>query len=202
MSQGFESAYGGTPPWDTGRPQPEITRLAERGLIQGKVLDAGCGTGENALWLAAKGLKVWGIDAAPTAIRRARAKARQRNLRLELRVHDALGLQDLGVSFDCVLDCGLYHALSDGDRNRYVASLAQVIRPDGKLFLLCFSDREPGTDGPRRVSQAEIHGSFAVGWSIDEIQPAKFESRLSSRGHEAWLASLHRQAGPAGTPSS
>jgi 2-polyprenyl-3-methyl-5-hydroxy-6-metoxy-1,4-benzoquinol methylase len=76
----FEKAYDGQAPWDIGGPQPEIVRLAEAGAIRGVVLDVGCGTGENALYLAGRGLDVWGIDFIPKAIERARDKALQRGL--------------------------------------------------------------------------------------------------------------------------
>jgi len=58
----FEKAYHGTPPWDIGRPQREFVRLEEAGKISGDVLDVGCGTGENALFLAGCGHAVWGVD--------------------------------------------------------------------------------------------------------------------------------------------
>jgi len=68
----FNSAYKGIPPWDIGRPQKEIIRLAEDGEINGTVLDAGCGTGENALYLANLGFEVWGVDAADLPSRKQR----------------------------------------------------------------------------------------------------------------------------------
>ena len=67
--ESFEAAYLSLPPWDIGRPQGEIIRLAEKGEIRGVVLDAGCGTGENALFLSDLGYEVTGIDAAGAAIR-------------------------------------------------------------------------------------------------------------------------------------
>ena len=64
----FESAYrGGPPPWDIGRPQKEFVELVRRGEITGSVLDIGCGTGEHALFFAAEGHEVWGIDSTPLA---------------------------------------------------------------------------------------------------------------------------------------
>jgi SAM-dependent methyltransferase len=76
----FEQMYQGQAPWDTGRPQPDIVKLAEAGQIRGSVLDVGCGTGENLLYLAGKGHEAWGIDFVPLAIERAKAKAAQRGI--------------------------------------------------------------------------------------------------------------------------
>src|SRR2546422_1346420 len=76
----FESAYVGTPPWDIGRSQPAIMKLAETGQITGLVLDIGCGTGENVLYLAEHGFVAAGNDGAPAALRKARAQTKRRGL--------------------------------------------------------------------------------------------------------------------------
>jgi 2-polyprenyl-3-methyl-5-hydroxy-6-metoxy-1,4-benzoquinol methylase len=95
----FDDAYRGTPPWDIGRPQPAFVALAEEGAVRGSVLDAGCGTGERALYFASLGHETWGIDGSPLAIERARQKAQERALAVEFRVHDALALDGLRRTF-------------------------------------------------------------------------------------------------------
>ena len=73
------------------------------------------------------------------------------------------------------------------------------MKPDGRLFLMCFSDKEPGTQGPRRVSEAELHAAFAEGWSIESIKPSRFEVRpdlkdltFSEGGPKAWFVVVRR----------
>jgi len=190
----FEVAYEGTPPWDIGHPQREFLRLAEEGAITGRVLDAGCGTGENALYLASRGLEVWGIDAAPSAIRKARQKAEERGIAVTFRVHDALDLPGLGMKFDTVIDSGLFHVFSDEERPIFARSLSRVLDRGGKYLMLCFSEREPGDWGPRRVSQAEIRGTFSEGWRIEYIREAHFETKFDPSQVYAWLASISRGA--------
>jgi SAM-dependent methyltransferase len=185
----FESAYHGTPPWDIGRPQPAIVRLAETGQISGAVLDVGCGTGENAIYLAERGLAVTGIDGAPTAIRKARAKAKSRGLDIRFEVADALDLS-LPKSFDTVIDSGLFHVFSDDERTRFTESLGRVVRPGGTYVMMCFSEREPGDWGPRRVTQAEIRSAFGAGWRVNSIDPSAFETNGGDA--QAWLASISR----------
>ncbi len=192
----FNTAYGGTPPWDIGRPQREFVRLAEAGEIRGSVLDAGCGTGENALFLAAEGHEVMGIDSAPAAIEKAQAKARDRGLPAAFAVHDALRLDRLGRTFDTVIDSGLFHTFDDIERTKWTKSLAAVLRPTGAYFLMCFSEREPGLWGPRRVTREEIQGTFAEGWRVNWIREARFEANLEGDGAQAWLASITRPANP------
>ena len=149
---GFEVFYQtDLAPWDIGRPQKEIVQLEQAGEIVGSVLDVGCGTGENALYLAAQGHEVWGIDFTPIAIQKAEEKAAQRNLHATFLVLNALELHTLGRTFDTVIDSGLFHALSDEDRPIFVDNLAAVIRRGGTYFMLCFSELEPGSYGPRRL---------------------------------------------------
>lgn len=143
----LNALYVGTPPWDIGRPQSAFLELAEAGLLQGRVLDVGCGTGEHALLAAGRGLPATGIDAAAAAIAIAEGKARDRDLPARFLVWDALELAALGEQFDTVLDCGLFHVFDDDSRSRYIDSLKAVIPTGGRYFMLCF--RGAGEAGGR-----------------------------------------------------
>lgn len=171
----FENLYAGQPRWEIGRPQRAILDMADQ--ITGSVLDAGCGTGENALFFASRGQKVTGIDFLAEPIALAKQKAAERGLTATFLVMDALALKDLPEVFDNVIDSGLFHVFSDEDRRRYVEGLASVLKPGGRLFLLCFSDAEPGDQGPRRVSPKEIEQAFAQGWVIESIEASRYEVR-------------------------
>ena len=149
------SYHDGPPPWDIGRPQAAIVRLASEDGFAGAVLDAGCGTGENALYLASLGLSVLGVDVAETALAIAREKAGDRGIEVEFAAADAFQLERLGRRFETVLDCGLFHTFDVDERPEYVASLASVTEHDGTLFVLCFSDNGPDT-GPHPISEEEL----------------------------------------------
>jgi cyclopropane fatty-acyl-phospholipid synthase-like methyltransferase len=99
-------------------------------------------------------------------------------------------LKDLPEVFDRVIDSGLFHVFSDDDRRRYVEGLATVLKPGGRLFLLCFSDEEPGAQGPRRVSRKEIEVAFAEGWK--EVRPDLKDSNFSAGGPRAWFVVVRR----------
>jgi cyclopropane fatty-acyl-phospholipid synthase-like methyltransferase len=135
-------------------------------------------------------LAATGIDAAPTAIRRAEDKARARGLPARLLVWNALELPALGGQFDTVLDCGLFHVFDDQDRVRFVVSLRAVMAPGSTYYLLCFSDRQPGDWGPRRVRQEELRASFATGWQVVSIEPATLDLTIAPGQALAWLAVL------------
>jgi ubiquinone/menaquinone biosynthesis C-methylase UbiE len=194
----FEQMYQGQAPWDIGRPQPSIVRLEAAGEICGRVLDVGCGTGDNALFVGSRGHETWGLDFVPEAIDRAKAKATQQAVNVHFMVGNALELDRLAERFNTVIDCGLFHTFGDDERVVFVAGLAAVLQPAGLLHILCFSDAEPGTEGPRRVTQQEIHDAFQTGWKVCRIEPTRFETienstfRFSPGGPHAWLATIER----------
>ena len=188
----FDAAYQGRPAWDIGRPQKEFVALSRSGEITGSVLDIGCGTGDNAIFLADEGHEVLGIDAAPAAIGKAREKAAGHS-GVQFLVLDARDIRLLDRQFDTVTDCGFFHTLSDEERPVYVNNLAAVLPHGGRYFMLCFSELEPGGYGPRRVTQREIRESFRDGWVINYIRPAVFEANTRAEGSRAWLASITRK---------
>jgi SAM-dependent methyltransferase len=185
------AADAAPPPWDIGRPQPAFLRLADRGLLSGRLLDAGCGTGEHVLLAAAHGADATGVDISPRAIERARAKAAERGLPARFEVANVLRLGQLGMTFDTVIDSGVFHVFDD-DRARYVTSLAAALRPGGHCYLICFSDRQPGGWGPRRVSQDELRAAFGDGWSVTSIEADNFEVNpgMPAPTVQAWLATI------------
>jgi cyclopropane fatty-acyl-phospholipid synthase-like methyltransferase len=193
----WDEAYSGDapPPWDIGRPQPVFARLAERGQLAGQVLDAGCGTGENTLLAAARGATAVGVDLSARAIAQARVKAAERGLTARFETGDVLRLDDLGLTFEVIIDSGVFHVFDDEARARYVTSLASVLGPGGRCYLMCFSDRQPGEFGPRRVSQDELRAAFSDGWAVASIEAEAFELNRAGFGitsAQAWLAVIRR----------
>lgn len=187
------SYHHGPAPWDIGRPQPAIARLAAEGGFAGAVLDAGCGTGEHALLVASLGLRVLGVDVAETALAMARQKAHDRGIEVEFAEADALNLERLGRRFKTVLDCGLFHTFDDDERPRYVAGLASVTERDGTLHVLCFSDAGPET-GPHPVRQEVLREAFnpGAGWNVAAIKADRIQTTFHENGAPAWFATIKR----------
>ena len=193
----WDDSYAGpSPPWDIGRPQPAFVRLADAGALTGALLDAGCGTGEHTILAQRYHAHALGIDVSWRAIEIARRKAVERGIPTSFRVLDALGLVTLGETFDTTVDSGLFHVFDDAARARYVTALHAVLRPGGHLHLMCFSDRQPGDWGPRRVTEGELRTAFASGWRIDSLAPDRFDINpgLGPLTAEAWLADVVRLA--------
>lgn len=183
--------YAARAPWDIGRPQNAMIALEASGALEGSVLDAGCGTGEMALFLASRGHEVLGIDVAPRAIKRARAKAATRGLDAEFLVGDVLELESLGRTFDHAVDIGLFHYLAVEDRPQFAQSLAAAVLPGGTYATLCLSTHARVKRGPHQLSEAEIRGTFSgEKWRVLSIDEAELESLHGNV--IAWLAIIER----------
>ncbi len=193
----FSGYYATQPPWDIGRPQAAFVAAAD--LIGPRVLDAGCGTGDLAIWLAGRAHAVTGVDFLAGPIEIARAKAEAAGVVANFLEMDALAIGEIPERFDAVTDCGLFHTFDDARRSAYVAALGKLLEPGARVFILCFAPAEPGEHGPRRVSEAELRAAFASGWEVEAIQPARFEvvpgipgAEFTPGGAHAWFTRVRR----------
>lgn len=187
------------PPWLIGTPQPEVVALAEQGLLSGKLLDSGCGTGEHSLLAAQYGASVAGVDISRRAVDTARCKADDRGLDVTFSVVNMLKPAPFSDgAFDTVLDSGVFHSFDGDEQRTYVENLTRVTRPGGRLHLICFSEHQPGEGewGPRRITQAEIRTAFAGAWSVEEISPAIYciNEFHDTTEVKAWRAHLRRNS--------
>ena len=191
----WEDAYKTRPPWDIGRPQPAFVELVQaRELNEGRVLDVGCGTGENALYLAVRGFSVVGVDLSSRAIDVAKTKGSERKLKVDFRLANALSLDFKNDYFDSAIDSGLFHTFNDNDRVVFASEIARVLKANGGYFMLCFSDKEPTNwGGPRRVSKEEIEATFSPLFNINYIKDAHFATRIHTQGGRAYLTSATKK---------
>ncbi|MEU8501944.1 class I SAM-dependent methyltransferase [Streptomyces lavendulae] len=212
-----ESPFGNRPPWDIGAPQPTYVALEHAGLIGGAVLDAGCGTGEDALHLAANGYAVTGLDLSPTAISIARDKARARGLDAVFEVADALDLKGWEGCFDTVIDSGLAHTFEGDGLRSYAAALHRACRPGAVAHILSISDRGsaemqarlaeaieeipaplPDDDEPPRLKRSADHlrNGFADTWTVESIDETLMRGVIPTTSElldvHAWLGRFRR----------
>ena len=166
----FNRLYFGRPPWDTGISPPELTAVIEgpHALPAGSALDLGCGTGTNALYMAAHGWQVTGVDFALRAIRKARFKARRQGLPARFIASSVTRLPMLdNQTFDLFLDIGCFHGIPEASRVNYARELGRLSKP-GSLFLLyAFA---PFTSGKLSIgaTKAEIKELFAPYFEIKQ----------------------------------
>lgn len=190
----LDDLYASRPPWDIGHPQPAFAALADRGEITGRVLDIGCGTGEHTLMAAALGLKATGIDLSATALRLATEEARRRNLSTRFVHYDALRLAELGEVFDTVLDSLVLHAFEASQRTAYLEGVRAVLRPGGRLFVLCYGDlQRADAPVPHHLSRSQLESCFVDGWTVDRVEAAVCASNRDPAGVAAHLAACTRR---------
>jgi SAM-dependent methyltransferase len=183
----FDAAYREAPPWDVGEPQQALVALLDEYPPTGPVLDVGCGTDDLALALARRGPTVFGVDLAPAAISRARAKAAEAEpevgRRVEFRVGDALHPASFSGPFGAVVDSGFFHLFGPLERKRFVRELADALAVGGRYYLLGFAIDSLMPNAPRPVREEELRALFApeYGWRVLALRPARFRVR-SERG--------------------
>lgn len=111
----------------------------ERGDYAGRrVLDAGCGTGEYALWFASEGAEVTGIDVSSGSLEEARSYAEREGLegvRFEERSVLDTGFGD--ESFDLVYCTGVLHHTPAPFRG--FRELCRICRPGGKVLVSLYN---------------------------------------------------------------
>ncbi|KXZ45164.1 hypothetical protein GPECTOR_57g454 [Gonium pectorale] len=182
-------------PWEIHRPQHVVRQLVQRGAFAGRVLDAGCGIGDNSLYIAkaCPGASVTAVDAVERCVKFGEQKARLRGMagRVAFAVANlgeagAGGLRDRTAAepYDVVLDSYTYDTLTDEERGAYVAALRQLLQPGGVVYLAVLSEDETRQGGPRRVSQCEVRSVFspASGWAVEAEEETHLEVHPSFWG--------------------
>lgn len=195
----WDSAYrdGRRPGWDTRRPSSELTKAVEDGeLRRCRVVELGCGTGTNAIYLAGKGFEVTAVDIAPTALGLARAKAEKAEVKVRWVLADVLAPPKLRA-FDLVYDRGCYHGVRRGNAAGYVATLRRLTRPGSRVLILAGNANEKRHYGPPRVKEEEIRGDFAELFDFQWLRETHFDTFDSQqKGALAWSILLRRKGKP------
>ncbi|MGC3969617.1 MAG: class I SAM-dependent methyltransferase [Pirellulales bacterium] len=157
-----QSYEQGTTPWDSGLVDPALKAVIESKAVSPcKTLEVGCGTGTNAVYLAKAGFEVTAADFAPLAIEKARRKAAEAGAAIEFQVADLAELKVPPASVEFLFDRGCYHCLRrEGRLSDYQKAVKQLMRPGGRLLVLCGSTDSPHEFGPPKVSAAEVCGDF------------------------------------------
>ena len=185
-----------TLPWDTGEPDPQLIAFVTAGAIAPcRCVEVGCGTGTNALWLAARGFDVVGLDLAPIAVERAEAKRDAAGLACNFAVADFLVEPLPEGEFGFVFDRGCFHSFDEpAARALYAARVARLLGPGGLWLSIIGSTEGPPRDhGPPRRSLREIAAAIEPSLELCEVRDIEFHARLPSPAR-AWRVVARQRA--------
>lgn len=182
-----------TPPWETGAPSGELVRLVqEKTLRPCRVLELGCGTGANAVFLARRGFEVTAVDASPTAIERARTRAERSAAVLRLVLDDVFAFCKTAGQFDLVLDAGFYHFIRRVDLAAFLDLLWRATSPGSLYLTLAGAVGEIAPGGPPQVSEEDIRCELGRLFEFVHLRPFRFDSSAREEGYLGWSCLLRR----------
>ena len=163
--------------WHRAASAPPEQALDELKVHEGRALDLGTGPGTQAIQLAQRGFDVTATDLSEAAIRLARAKAETQGLAIRWQQDDILSSRLTGL-FDLVFDRGCFHVFPSERRQNYISTVAGLLKPGGFFFLKCFSQLQPGTQGPNRFTPAQIQSIFSSGLQVRSVSETVYQGTL------------------------
>jgi SAM-dependent methyltransferase len=183
----------GTPPWDTGKVAAELVRVVEDGLVpRGAVLELGCGTGADSIFLAKRRFDVTAVDISPIAIERARSRAEQHDALIRFVLGDVLKFGQTAGQFDFVYDAGFYHCLRQTNLEGFLDLLWRVTRPGSQYLALVGAMGETAEGGPPQVSEDDIHDELGRLFEFIHVRPIRLASPRRAEGYLGWSCLMRR----------
>lgn len=187
-------------PWDSGRPSLELKAfLDQQKLKPGRILEIGCGTGTNAIYLAQLGFEVTAVDLSEVALEQARAKAKEASVSVNFIQCDITAPPDLGAPFPFVFDRGTYHVVRSVNLKAFQKAVAAAVAPDGLYLVLTgnANTNAPPDQGPPVVRAQELCAELeSDSFDLLQLRQTKFDGVVID-GKEfaplAWSAVLKRR---------
>jgi 2-polyprenyl-3-methyl-5-hydroxy-6-metoxy-1,4-benzoquinol methylase len=184
-------------PWEINRPDSHLIRLVrDSTLTPCRILEIGCGTGINAIWLASKGFEVTAIDISTVAIDRARQRIKASVHACKFLEADFLNTAIAIGPFEWILDRGCFHCCETvAERRHFAENVTRHLTDDGMwLSLIGSADDPPRDTGPPRLTAMEIIGVFEPLFEIQRLEAVYFDSNRA-RPPKAWLSLARKRAG-------
>jgi acetyl esterase/lipase len=194
----WDGAYrdGRRAPWDIGRPSTDLRQAVEKDVLRPcRVVELGCGSGNDAIYLASRRFDVTAIDIAPSALKQAEKKARDAGVKVRWLQADVLNPPKL-KPFDLIYDRGCYHGVRGQNAAGYVETLRRLSRPGTQVLILAGNANEPPPHyGPPRVREADIRADFGPWFEFQWLRETRFDTTDPNRkGALAWSILLRRKA--------
>jgi SAM-dependent methyltransferase len=192
----IDDIYKNTPleqiPWNSETPPDLLVELVDSAKIQPcKAIDLGCGAGNYAVYLAARGFEVTGVDFSPTAIAIAKQNAERKGLKCNFFVANLLDwLPEINQTWDFAYDWGLLHHISGRHRKKYVSNVFRILNPRSKYLSVCFSENDTAFGGSGKYrktplgstlyfsTQEELSGLFGLYFRIIDLRTVEISGKF------------------------
>lgn len=192
----FRQSYeAGEAPWDIGKPDFNLIDVVTRTPISPcTALEIGCGTGDNAIWLAQQGFDVVAVDAIGIAIERARKKAEQASVKCSFLVQDILETEVEDGPYHFAFDRGFLHMIdSEEVRQKFAETVGRYLDENGLwLSLLGNADEVGRGPGPPQRSARDIVNAVEPYFEILSLTSSHFETKLLEPPR-AWVCLMKKR---------
>jgi len=193
-----ESYKSGITPWDIGKSDFNLIEVVtQKPILSCKVLDIGCGTGDNSIWLSQNNFQVMGSDTSEIALEKAKEKASEANVKIDFMLADFFKDRIEGSPFGFVFDRGCFHSFgSEDDRKRFAENVAAHLVETGLwLTLLGNADEHRQGFGPPRRTASDIVLAVEPYFEILSLQTTHFGSNRSNPPR-AWRCLMQKRHVP------
>ena len=193
LSEHWNSRYeAGTTPWNSGLVSRELrTRLQEQNLAPGRVLELGCGSGTNAVFLAERGFDVTATDCSDVALAKGKTLAEQRGVTVNWVCGDVCELE-FGEPFPFVFDRGCFHCCRR-ERMPILPALERATDAGSKMLVLTGNASEEREHGPPHLTEAELRDELGGLFTIDSLREFYFEDPGGVQGPLGWSCWMTRR---------
>ncbi len=188
VSERWDDKYReGTTPWDSGLPSAELRRVVcEQSIAPCRVLELGCGTGTNAIWLARQGFTVTAVDCSELALEEARRKADEAGVTIDWVCADVTKLPTLDEPFPFVFDRGCFHCIRRDLPTELQATLQNVTATGTRYLVLTGNANEDREHGPPSLTEDELRSELSGLFDIEFVRDFYFEDPGGVQGPLGW----------------
>ncbi len=179
--------------WETGKPWAELIRIIEEGTIKPQtILELGCGSGADAVYLAKRRFEVTAVDSSPLALEMAHSRAEQENALVRLVLDDVFNFCKSVEPFDLVYDAGFYHFIRQANLDQFLDLLWGITKPGSYYLTLAGNADDTSDGGPPRVTEQEIRSELGRLLEVVHLRPFRFEGTNDEDGYLGWSCLMRR----------
>ena len=192
----FKNHYqDGYMPWAHKNPDFNLVEMVERWPIKPcKILEMGCGTGTDAIWLASQNFDVTACDVTDIAIQIAESNLLDKNTKCNFHVLDCLNDAIPESPFEFVFDRGYFHSYdTKKDRRKLAKKIAESLKPNGLWLSISGSFDAPEREtGPPRLKAKDIIDGVEDHFKILSLNATQFGNDEEDPAR-AWVYLLRKR---------